>query len=665
MNQILSEKEYQKYIMDRLKEDNGYVIRNANKNYDRMFAMDREILFKFLNNTQPETMEALRKIYKDKLEDTLVNFINQEITKESKGLINVLKRPIEISNYQIYLMYGKPATTINKELNKLYKSNIFSVMEEVWINNSQRIDLVLFINGLAVISFELKCNPAGQSYQDAIYQYRKERDYRNRLFLFKAGCLVNFAMDLNEVYMTTRLQGEKTFFLPFNMGNGKGIDAGQGNPIFKDKYSVSYMWEDILTKDTLTELIYKFIFIEKKEKKDPQTDKLKKTETLIFPRYHQLDVIRKILEDVKENKTSQNYLIQHSAGSGKTNSISWLAHRLSSFHDDEDKIIYDNIIVVSDRVVVDRQLQAAITGIEHKSGLIRVMDEKCSSKDLASALNGNTKIIATTIQKFPYIVESVKGLSNKKFAVIIDEAHSSTSGKDMDAIRKTLGSTDEEAIDMEDIIGAEVKTNGKRPNVSMFAFTATPKPTTLQLFGKVNERGQREAFHIYSMKQAIEEGFILDVLQNFTPYETFYKINKKIIDDPSLETNKAKKQIARFVKLHETNIAQRVEIIVEHYRTTVMQELGGQAKAMVVTDSRESAVKYKIAFEKYVERKGYDGIHALVAFSGIANVFSHTVSRLSNNCTSSPINLETGSLKILSVPIMIESMASLNVSKSP
>lgn len=613
MNQILSEKEYQKYIMDRLKEDNGYVIRNANKNYDRMVAMDKELLFKFLNNTQPETMEALRRIYKDKLEDTLVNFINQEITKESKGLINVLKRPIEISNYQIYLMYGKPATTINKELNKLYKSNIFSVMEEVWINNSQRIDLVLFINGLAVISFELKCNPAGQSYQDAIYQYRKERDYRNRLFLFKAGCLVNFAMDLNEVYMTTRLQGEKTFFLPFNMGNGKGIDAGQGNPIFKDKYSVSYMWEDILTKDTLTELIYKFIFI---EKKDPQTDKMKKTETLIFPRYHQLDVIRKILEDVKENKTSQNYLIQHSAGSGKTNSIAWLAHRLSSFHDDKDKIIYDNIVVVSDRVVVDRQLQAAITGIEHKSGLIRVMDEKCSSKDLASALNGNTKIIATTIQKFPYIVESVKGLSNKKFAVIIDEAHSSTSGKDMDAIRKTLGSTDEEAIDMEDIIGAEVKTNGKRPNVSMFAFTATPKPTTLQLFGKVNERGQREAFHIYSMKQAIEEGFILDVLQNFTPYETFYKINKKIIDDPSLETNKAKKQIARFVKLHETNIAQKVEIIVEHFRTTVMQELGGQAKAMVVTDSRESAVKYKIAFEKYVARKGYSDIHALVAFSG-------------------------------------------------
>ena len=399
-----------------------------------------------------------------------------------------------------------------------------------------------------------------------------------------------------------------------NIGCAAGTEMGMRMAV-QEGYKYIWVMDDdcIVHKDTLTELIYKFIFI---EKKDPQTDKMKKTETLIFPRYHQLDVIRKILEDVKENKTSQNYLIQHSAGSGKTNSIAWLAHRLSSFHDDKDKIIYDNIVVVSDRVVVDRQLQAAITGIEHKSGLIRVMDEKCSSKDLASALNGNTKIIATTIQKFPYIVESVKGLSNKKFAVIIDEAHSSTSGKDMDAIRKTLGSTDEEAIDMEDIIGAEVKTNGKRPNVSMFAFTATPKPTTLQLFGKVNERGQREAFHIYSMKQAIEEGFILDVLQNFTPYETFYKINKKIIDDPSLETNKAKKQIARFVKLHETNIAQKVEIIVEHFRTTVMQELGGQAKAMVVTDSRESAVKYKIAFEKYVARKGYSDIHALVAFSG-------------------------------------------------
>lgn len=277
--------------------------------------------------------------------------------------------------------------------------------------------------------------------------------------------------------------------------------------------------------------------------------------------------------------------------------------------------------MVTDRIVVDRQLQSAILGIEHKTGLIRVMDDKCSSADLASALKGNTKIIATTIQKFPYIVDSVSGLKEKKFAVIIDEAHSSTSGKDMSAITMTLGAGDvdidtEGALDSEDIIVDEISRNGKQPNVSIFAFTATPKSTTLQLFGKVNAKGQREAFHIYSMKQAIEEGFILDVLQNFTEYKTFYQINKEIEEDPRCKTVEAKRQIARFVELHETNIAQRIEVIIEHFRTTVMNELGGMAKAMVITQSRASAVKYRQAFEDYIQRKGYKNIHALVAFSG-------------------------------------------------
>lgn len=494
-------------------------------------------------------------------------------------------------------------------------------MEEVWASDKERVDVVIFLNGLAIMSFELKCNFAGQSYEDAIYQYRTERNPKTRLFLFKAGCLVNFAMDLNEVYMTTKLDGQATFFLPFNMGNGEGVNAGKGNPVYEDKYSVSYMWEDILTKETVLDLINKFIFIETKESTDELTGKKKIKETLIFPRYHQLDVIRKLLADVGINKTSQNYLIQHSAGSGKTNSIAWLAHRLSSLHDADNKIIYDNIIVVTDRIVVDRQLQSAILGIEHKTGLIRVMDDKCSSADLASALKGNTKIIATTIQKFPYIVDSVSGLKEKKFAVIIDEAHSSTSGKDMSAITMTLGAGDvdidtEGALDSEDIIVDEISRNGKQPNVSIFAFTATPKSTTLQLFGKVNAKGQREAFHIYSMKQAIEEGFILDVLQNFTEYKTFYQINKEIEEDPRCKTVEAKRQIARFVELHETNIAQRIEVIIEHFRTTVMNELGGMAKAMVITQSRASAVKYRQAFEDYIQRKGYKNIHALVAFSG-------------------------------------------------
>ncbi len=616
MNNILTEKEYQRFIINKLTDkDTGFVERKASS-FDRFFAMDKEMLFKFLNDTQPDEMEALRKIYKSDLETTIVNYINREATKGSGSLLGVLKHGIEISNLKLNLMYTKPATTFNKELLAKYEKNVFSVMEEVWASDDERIDLVIFLNGLAIMSFELKCNAAGQSYQDAIYQYRKERNPKTRLFWFKAGCLVNFAMDLEQVYMTTRLTGESTFFLPFNMGNGEGVNAGAGNPTFKDRYSVSYMWEDILQKDTVLDLISKFIFISKKEKKDELTGKTIKTEFIIFPRYHQLDVIRKLLADVKENRTSQNYLIQHSAGSGKTNSIAWLAHRLASLHDSDNKIIFDNIVIITDRVVVDRQLQRAITSLEHKAGLIRVMDDKCDSEDLKKALEGNTKIIATTIQKFPYIVDDVHDLNNKHFAVIIDEAHSSTAGKDMAAVTKALGKTDEDFDSVEDIITDEIHRNGKQPNVSMFAFTATPKPTTIQLFGRVNTKGQREAFHIYSMKQAIEEGFILDVLQNYTTYDTFYKINKEIEEDPKCKTADAKRQIARFVELHDTNISQRVEVIVEHFRTTVMSELGGMAKAMVITASRQGAVKYLQAFEEYTKKKGYTDINALIAFSG-------------------------------------------------
>lgn len=612
---IVSEKEYQKFLLERLEKDNGYIIRKAS-NFDRYFAVDREMLFKFLNDTQPETMEYLGKIYKADLEETIVSFINTETTKARGSLIEVLKHGIELSNQKIELMYTKPATTFNPELTRKYGQNIFSVMEEVWASDKERVDVVIFLNGLAIMSFELKCNAAGQSYQDAIYQFRTDRNPKTRLFMFKAGTLVNFAMDLEEVYMTTKLDGDATFFLPFNMGNGEGVTAGAGNPIFEDKYSVSYMWEDILIKDTVLDLISKFIFVEVKEKVDEQTGKVKRSENLIFPRYHQLDVIRKTLADVRENGTAQNYLIQHSAGSGKTNSIAWLAHRLTSLHDANNKIIFNNVIIVTDRVVVDRQLQKSIMGMEHKAGLIRVMDDKCNSVDLAIALNGNTKIIATTIQKFPYIVDSVAGLKEKRFAVIIDEAHSSTAGKDMAAVTLALGSGEEVDADVEDMISSEIKRNGKQANVSMFAFTATPKPTTIQLFGRLNTKGQREAFHVYSMKQAIEEGFILDVLQNYTEYSTFYQINKEIEDDPRCKTNEAKRQIARFIELHDTNIAQRVEVIVEHFRTSVMQELGGKAKAMVITASRQGAVKYRQAFADYITKRGYDEIHALVAFSG-------------------------------------------------
>ena len=317
MNNILSEKEYQHYMAEMLEKQNGYVIRPSAK-FDARFAMDKELLFAFLDSTQPKTMDALRKIYQDKAEETIVNYINAEITKPKSSLLYVLKHYVTISHYKLYLMYAKPATTYNTDLVQKYNQNVFSVMEEVGASDKERVDLVIFLNGFAIMSFELKCNFAGQSFNDAIEQYKRDRNPKTRLFLFKAGCLANFAMDLQEAYMCTRLSGESTYFLPFNLGNGHGVDAGKGNPIFDDKYSVHYMWDDILKKDSVVELISDFIFIERKEETDEVTGKKKVKENLIFPLYHQLDVIRKAVADVTENRTAKNYLIQHSAGSGKT-----------------------------------------------------------------------------------------------------------------------------------------------------------------------------------------------------------------------------------------------------------------------------------------------------------------------------------------------------------
>ena len=625
MNTILTEKDYQKFIIQRLVE-NGYVVRQAGsrekeKDYDRRFAMDPDMLFKFLEETQPQKMAKVRNTLKENYREGFLNFLNLEICKSQRSLIDVLKKGIEICNVKLDLLYTKPATSMNEKLIAKVNKNIFSVMEEVWASDKERIDLVIFLNGLAIISFELKCNQAGQNYTHAIHQYRTDRDPKTRLFQKKAGCFVNFAMDLEEVYMTTELNKLETYFLPFNIGRGEGINTGKGNPIFKDKYSVSYMWEDILTKDTLYDLIGKFVFVEKKEKKDKLTGKKRTVEHPIFPRYHQLRTVRKTVNDLIENHTDFNYLIQHSAGSGKTKTIAWLAHRLSSLHDKEDKQIFDNIIIVTDRVVVDRQLQDAVKQIDHKSGLIKVMDEECSSDDLRKALEGNTKIIATTIQKFLYIVNSTRKINHKHFAVIIDEAHSSTAGKDMGAVTQLLGKGQEveedgDELEQDDIFTAEIRANGKQPNVSMFAFTATPKPTTLALFGRPGKTGMNEAFDLYSMKQAIEEGFILDILTNYMEYKTYYDINKVIEDDPMYKSGKAKKQIAQLVDLTDENIEKRTEIIIEHFRSTVMQELGGTAKAMVVTASRPAAVKYKQAFERYINKHGYNDIACFVAFSG-------------------------------------------------
>lgn len=624
----LREKEdFQKLILEYLKENNGYVIRDA-KFFDAGLAMDKGILFSFLESTQEKELNELRKLYKERTEETIINYLNNEINKDYRSLVDVLKRGIEFdTGIRLNLMYRKPATSFNKEALENYQKNVFTVMEEVYHKKDERIDLVIFLNGLAIATFELKCNTSGQNYEDAIRQFKFERDFKSRLFKFKSGAIVNFAMDLFEVYMTTQLKGSSTFFLPFNKGSGYGIESGKGNPHNESGLDVSYMWEDILSKETLLYLIDKIIYLKKEKKKDAKTGKYKKSESIIFPRYHQFNSIRKLVNDIKINETSRNYLIEHSAGSGKTNTIAWLSHRLASLHNLKDEIIFDTICVITDRIVVDRQLQDAVLGLEHKEGLIKVMDDKCTSHDLAVALNGNTKIIVTTIHKFMYIKDIIENSKGKKFAIIIDEAHSSTSGTAMESVSYALSSEllvaeetsqyeNGEEETLQDKIEKEIQRSGKPNNVSMIAFTATPKFTTLQLFGSMNSEGKKTSFDLYSMKQAIEEGFVLDVLKNYVTYKTYFKVNKIVDSDPELNTVAAKRKIVKYIELHDTNISQKVEIIIEHFKYNVMHELDGRAKAMVVTSSRQAAVKYKNAFVEYINKHNYTGIQALVAFSG-------------------------------------------------
>ena len=614
-DQLREKEDFQKLILERLEEDNKFRIR-PNTAYKPGLAMDTEVLLEFLEDTQHDEMEHLRRMYKDRTEETVINYINAEINKESRGLIDVIKHGVEFDNgVTLRLMYRKPDSTINTQAVANYRKNIFSVMEEVYHKADERIDLVIFLNGLAIFTVELKCNTSGQSYEDAIKQYKNERDSSTRLFKSRVGVFAAFAMDLNEVYFTTELKGPDTFFNPFNIGE----NFGKGNPHNQNGVNVSYMWENIWTKDKILFLIERFIYIKKKERKDADTGKIKKSKALIFPRFHQLRAVERVMNDVIENHTSCNYLIEHSAGSGKTETISWLAHILATVHDTANENIFDTVLIITDRIIVDRQLQEAILGIEHKSGQVKVMDDKCDSEDLAIALGGNTKIVVTTIHKFYYILNNnlLGDLKNKKFAVLIDEAHSSTEGVYMQSVTNVLtNEDDDEEKTEEDKMLEEIQKSGKQKNVSMIAFTATPKPDTLQLFGTLNTDGKKESFDLYSMKQAIEEGYILNVLDNYVTWKTYCHINKAIEGDPELQSIAAKRKMARFIDLHDTNIAQKVEIIIEHFRANVAGCLGGKAKAMVITSSRPAAVKYRQEFENYIQAKGYSGIKALVAFSG-------------------------------------------------
>lgn len=608
--------DFQQWIIDDLVTLNGFEQRQQ-AHYNPRFAMDTDILWTFLQETQPKTIE---KLLKKVSQEQIFVMINQEILKN--GFLYSLKNGVFFENQQLHLMYRKPATAFNEKANLLFAAQKFTVMEEVNSDEDERIDLVLFLNGLALFALELKYNPSGQSVQDAMAQFMDDRNPKNRLFQFNAGVLACFAVDTLEVYMTTELKKRDTYFLPFNKGAGEGVNQGKGNPHNPDGVDTDYLWREVFTKESIFQLIEGFIFLEV-NKKD------KKKKRLIFPRYQQRRAVTRVIEDMRENHTENNYLIQHSAGSGKTNTIAWLAHRLVSLHDSENQSIVDTVLIVTDRIVVDRQLQEAVKSISHQAGMIRVMDEKSSSSDLADAISGNTKIIATTIHKFLYIQKEgllSKNTKDKHFAILIDEAHSSTTGTYMSSVSQVLtetslenGTEDEvQEVSVSDAVEQEIARTGKQSNISIVAFTATPKATTLQLFGKTKADGiGREPFDVYSMKQAIEEGFILDVLNNYVTYETYYKLNKSVEEDPEFKSMVAKRKIAKFIELSDENIDGKVDIIMDHFIShDVMAELGGQGKAMIVTSGREAAVKYQKSFNRYLKEHAITSIGMLVAFSG-------------------------------------------------
>lgn len=629
-DQLKETTDYQKLILDELVKKNGYILRKSDTCYNQAFAMDTELLFKFLYSTQADKMEKLKKIYKTNFESTVLNVINNDICAKNGSLIDSFKNGVEFDNgTTLDLYYPKPEMTLNPITIENYNNNIFSVMEEVYHKDKERIDLVIFLNGIAIFAFELKCNTTNQDYKDAIIQYKNTRDATTRLFLYKKGVFAAFAMDLNEAWFTTKLNGKSSYFMPFN----KGDNYGAGNPHNKNGINVSYIWKDILTKETISLLITHFIFVQYSEETDADTGNKIKKESLIFPRYHQLRAIRRICADVKENLSERNYLIEHSAGSGKTNTIAWLAHILSQVHDANNNGVFDTVLIITDRIVVDRQLQNAVLGVKHKLGTVKVMDDKCDSGDLEQALKGNTRIIVTTIHKFFYILGSklLQNLGSKRFAVLIDEAHQSTEGSLMQAVTTVLAGDEDDDITVEDKIVEEINKTGKQSNVSMIAFTATPKGDTLQLFGTLNAEGKKEAFDIYSMKQAIEEGYILNVLNNYTTYKTFFELNKNIADDPELKSLAAKRKILQFIDEHPTNIAQKVRIIVEHFRENIAYRLDGKAKAMVVTSSIKAAIEYRQEFDRYIAENNYDDIKALVAFSGSKTIGGETFTEVSMN----------------------------------
>jgi type I restriction enzyme R subunit len=643
--------------------DNGWLLGNP-ENYNRELALYSEDLLGFVKDTQDNQWQKYRKIYPVDTEQKFLERVATQLNKADPnaadtelrtfGTLGVLRHEVRDRGARFSLCQFKPEHDLNPDTLARYKKNRLRVVPELvyspWATEEHlaetgtkakawRIDLVLFVNGIPVVTMELK-SEFKQAVENAKKQYCTTRPpvdpitkKPEPLLTFKRGALVHFAVSQYEVYMTTRLAGHETFFLPFNKGTK---DGGAGNDIPKnvDQYATDYLWNEVLLPDNLLNILGRYVHLQIEEKEDWEGRKSRK-ETMIFPRYHQWDVVNKLIDAAHAEGPGNKYLIQHSAGSGKSNSIAWTAHQLSSLHNETGNKLFDSVIIVTDRNVLDAQLQDTIYQFEHVDGVVgrinRDEGEGSKSEKLAEALTNSQPIIIVTIQTFPWVLKAIEAdlnLKERHYAIIADEAHSSQTGSTARKLKEVLmldtnGENGEEPT-TDDILNAAVASRRVSPNLSYFAFTATPKTKTLELFGRLpkpeqppSKKNKPEAYHVYTMRQAIEEGFILDVLKNYTNYKVAYNLAMKIQStDQEVESKKARVKLNQWVRLHDYNIAQKVQVIIEHFKDNIMGLLGGQAKAMVVTSSRKEAVRYKLGFEKYIKEKGYTNIHAMVAFSG-------------------------------------------------
>lgn len=599
----------------------------APESFDREAAIFPAIVLEFIRATQPKAWQKLEALHGPKTGERILHDLCSWM--DVHGSLATLRHGFKCYGRTLRIAFFKAAHGLNPELEERYSANRLGLTRQLHFSpkNENSLDVTLSVNGIPVVTLELKNALTGQTIEHAVRQYRHDRDPRERIFDFKKRTLVHFGVDTDAVQMTTRLAGTATHFLPFN----KGFGGGAGNPPDPKgrNYRTAYLWEEILQRNSLLDLLARFLHLQIDERITDEGKKVKK-ETMIFPRYHQLQAVRRLVAASGAEGPGKNYLVEHSAGSGKSNTIGWLAHRLSSLHNAKDERVFDSVVVVTDRLVLDKQLQDTIYQFEHRQGVVEKIEQ--DSKQLAEALENAVPIIITTMQKFPFVSRQLLKLAEergqtgagrlptRRCAVIVDEAHSSQSGETATDLKEVLGGEElhaeakqraqEEGIEhMEELFRSMAK-RGKQANLSFFAFTATPKHKTLAVFGR-----KGEPFHKYSMRQAIEEGFILDVLLNYTTYKAYYRLLKSCADDPNVERKKAAKALARYMRLHPYQIAQKTAIMVEHFNSATLHKIGGRAKGMVVTGSRLEAVRYKESFDRYIAQKGYP-IKSLVAFSG-------------------------------------------------